>query len=52
MENLIVDGKLWGRIVGSLVWDVASDMAFFEYDSNFRRNGLELAPLKSWRSKT
>lgn len=45
MENLIVDVKLWGRIVGSLVWDVASDMAFFEYDSNFRRNGLELAPL-------
>lgn len=45
MENLIVDVKLWGQFVGSLVWDSTMDMAVFEYDSRFRRNGLELAPL-------
>lgn len=45
MESLIVDVKLWGQFVGSLVWDDARDMAVFEYDSRFRRNGLELAPL-------
>lgn len=45
MENLIVDVKLWGQFVGSLVWDDTRDMAVFEYDGQFRRNGLELAPL-------
>lgn len=45
MEDLIVDVKLWGRLVGSLVWDAATGMAVFEYDSAFRRNGIELAPL-------
>ena len=45
MENLIVDVKLWGRFVGSLVWDTFRNMAVFEYDGQFRRNGLELAPL-------
>ena len=45
MEDLVVDVKLWGRLVGSLVWDAASGMAVFEYDSTFRRNGVELAPL-------
>lgn len=45
MEDLIVDVKLWGRLVGSLVWDATTGMAVFEYDSAFRRNGIELAPL-------
>lgn len=45
MENLIVDVKLWGRFVGSLVWDDTREIAVFEYDSQFRRNGQELAPL-------
>jgi serine/threonine-protein kinase HipA len=45
MENLIVDVRIWGQYVGSLVWDDARAMAIFEYDSRFRRNGLELAPL-------
>lgn len=31
--------------VGALVWDDAAGMAVFEYDSKFRRSGLELAPL-------
>jgi len=45
MENLIVDVKLWGQFVGSLVWDDTREMAVFEYDAQFRRNGQELAPL-------
>ncbi len=45
MNDLIVDVKLWGRLVGSLVWDATTGMAVFEYDSAFRRNGIELAPL-------
>lgn len=45
MQDLIVDVKLWGRLVGSLVWDATTGMAVFEYDSAFRRNGIELAPL-------
>ncbi len=45
MDNLIVDVKLWGRLVGSLVWDDASETAVFEYDKDFRNSGLEVAPL-------
>ncbi len=45
MENIIVDVKLWGQMVGSLVWDSAMQMAVFEYDNAFRRNGIEPAPL-------
>ena len=45
MENLIVDVSIWGMKVGALVWDTTAGMAVFEYDSKFRRSGLELAPL-------
>ena len=45
MDNIIVDVKLWGQMVGSLVWDSAMQMAVFEYDNAFRRNGIEPAPL-------
>ena len=45
MDDLIVDIKLWGKMVGSLAWDNAAGMAVFEYDNNFRRNGIEPAPL-------
>ena len=45
MENVIVDVKLWGQMVGSLVWDSTMQMAVFEYDNIFRRNGIEPAPI-------
>ena len=45
MENIIVDVKLWGQMVGSLVWNPAMQMAVFEYDNAFRRNGIEPAPM-------
>ena len=31
MDDLIVDIKLWGKMVGSLAWDNAAGMAVFEY---------------------
>ena len=40
MDNLIVDVKLRGQMVGSLIWDTSSKMAVFEYDSRFRHNGF------------
>ena len=45
MEDLIVDVRIWGRLVGSLVWDPALGMAVFEYDTGFRQSGLDIAPL-------
>ena len=51
MGNLIVDVKLWGQMVGSLMWDASSEMAVFEYDSRYRRNGLDIAPLTMPLSK-
>ena len=45
MDELVVDVKLWGRLVGSMIWDTAMGMAVFEYDSDFRKSGLDLAPL-------
>lgn len=51
MKDLIVDVKLWGQLVGSLVWDYGNEMAVFEYDSAFRRNGIEPAPLTMPKSQ-
>lgn len=34
MDDLIVDIKLWGKMVGSLAWDNAAGMAVFEYDKD------------------
>ena len=46
MKELIVDVKLWGRLVGSLlVWNTQTGTVVFEYDSNFRRSDLEISPL-------
>ena len=45
MEDFIVDIKLWGQMVGSLVWDKATGIAVFEYDNSFRRNGIYDSPL-------
>ena len=46
MQNeLIVDVRLWGSLVGVLAWDESSDCAVFEYEPKFVRNGLNIAPL-------
>lgn len=38
--------KIWGEIVGAVAWDEATGYATFEYDSKFKSNGWELAPLQ------
>ena len=45
MTDLIVDVKIWGMHVGSLVWDQNTGIAFFEFNDRFRQSGLDLAPL-------
>lgn len=43
MNNASV--KIWGRNVGALLWDERNEIALFEYDKAFVRDGYELAPL-------
>ncbi len=45
METNVVMVKLWGMSVGYLSWDKKSDVAVFEYESEFLDKGLDIAPL-------
>lgn len=45
MNDLIVDIKLWGKSVGSLMWDRESDSAIFDYDPKFIRTGSDISPV-------
>jgi len=36
--------KMFGKIVGSVIWDINYDIARFEYDPNFVKSGLEPSP--------
>ena len=45
MTDLIVRVKLWGELVGSLVWDESLNCAAFEYDSNFKKKSWPISPL-------
>ena len=38
--------KIWGELVGAVAWDEATGYATFEYDSKFKANGWDLAPLQ------
>jgi len=38
--------KIWGELVGAVLWDEATGFATFEYDPAFLRKGWELAPLQ------
>jgi serine/threonine-protein kinase HipA len=38
--------KIWGELVGAVAWDEATGYATFEYDSKFKENGWDLAPLQ------
>lgn len=44
METALV--HIWGTLVGAVAWDEARGYASFEYDSAFKRKGIELAPLQ------
>jgi serine/threonine-protein kinase HipA len=37
--------KIWGKRVGAVMWDANWDVATFEYDVEFKRQGLDLSPL-------
>jgi len=41
----VAEVKLWERTIGAVSWDSDADLAHFEYDPEFRRSGIEVAPL-------
>lgn len=43
--SLIVDVKLWGQNVGSLVWYEKQEIAAFQYEPKFLRSKLDISPL-------
>jgi serine/threonine-protein kinase HipA len=45
METNVVMVKLWGMPVGYLSWDKKSNVAVFEYETEFLDKGLDIAPL-------
>ena len=38
--------KLWGMLVGAVLWDPEKEFATFEYDRKFLEKGLDVSPLK------
>ena len=45
MNDYLVNILLWGRIIGTMFWDNRKEYAVFEYEPNFVRGSLEVAPL-------
>jgi serine/threonine-protein kinase HipA len=41
----VAEVKLWGRRIGAVSWDEAAGLAHFEYDPDFQRSGIQVAPL-------
>ena len=46
MEDLVVNVTLWGKEVGSLAWDDATESVAFEFDAGFLKGDLDSSPLK------
>ena len=44
MENVVLV-KIWGRPVGTIMWDFSRKRAIFSYDKDFIREGVDIAPL-------
>lgn len=42
---LIVDVKLWGKNVGSLMWNDQLEIASFQYEPKFLRSKLDISPI-------
>ena len=42
----IAEIKIWNLLVGAVAWDEKAGMANFEYEPNFKKLNLDLAPLK------
>ena len=45
METNTVSVNLWGAVVGYLSWDKRRKIGVFEYDVDFLKRGLDIAPL-------
>lgn len=43
--NIVARVKIWDTTVGAVTWSEEQGMAFFEYDKDFEKRGLNLAPL-------
>lgn len=43
--NIVARVKIWDTTVGAVTWSEEQGMAFFEYDRDFEKSGLNLAPL-------
>ena len=43
--NIVARVKIWETTVGAVTWSEEQGMAFFEYDKNFEKGGLNIAPL-------
>ena len=44
MENVVLV-KIWGKPVGTIMWDVHRKRAIFSYDKEFISRGVDIAPL-------
>ena len=44
MENVVLV-KIWGRPVGTIMWDASRKRAIFSYDKEFINGGIDIAPL-------
>ena len=42
---MIAEVQLWGRTIGAVSREEGRDVAAFQYDAEFARSGIELAPL-------
>jgi len=38
--------RIWGELAGAVLWNEQEQLASFQYDPNFLRNGWDLSPLK------
>jgi serine/threonine-protein kinase HipA len=47
----VAEVKLWGKSIGAVSWDEGAGVAHFEYDPDFIRSGIEVAPLTMPLSK-
>ena len=42
----VAEVKIWGELVGAVVWNDETGIAGFEYDPGFKKLDWDLAPLK------
>lgn len=51
-EIPIIQINLWGQTVGAMSWDPIRGYADFQFDTKFRKSGLDIAPIIMPLSKT